>query len=239
MTDQAICYIALRRGAKPRSLDMLKKSSGFQKQKLQQVFYARHHDLKIIGTVHDHSTSATADVTKMAGFRQALTQAREDGAILLIPDLMILLCRLEKEKALERFHAIKNEGVEIVDLTIGKRLFAISDNAFKAVYQAGKHHKQINSAVAKRSALMRKVKTSAGIARKASKVASAEAEHFHKRIKPHVSDAISQVRLSGKVTLEKIADELNRQGVRTLQGRDWSKGTVRNILSKLDMDWKA
>lgn len=235
ITRRAIRYFTISKGPKPKTAAEYNRASGIPTQILKTNHYCLANDIEVIEPpMKSYSTNKNADFFNTPEFLQAVDIAEEESADILMCGAFRLLSRFPIEHGQGMRNRLNKKGIDLIDCDNGLSVVFSGVMSFIAAYNSAYQNQVIRNIRGMMSAKNVDYHTNnpfPGI-----NSARVRARKLRTELRPEIEEVIEELSAVGKPSLQKIADELNRRGIKTINGRAWSKGTINNILKKLEID---
>lgn len=229
----AYLFIALTSGVKPKSKKESIRTTSSRVQQAGAQICLRINGFDLAGFEYVYSTSKTKDFFSTATFKKLLSQSSKENASIIVYDSFALFSFLTFEKVQEHVSTFEETGVTVYDVKTGIPLNKCSKQMLEYYYTISKIERDTRSRMRKSDQSARPSNTG-----KATKANSRKSRVFDHRLKKEIEIIISEIRLTEKVTLEKITDALNKRGFYTITGVAWSTGNIQKKINQFGMTWK-
>lgn len=202
--------------------------------KLSVSNFVKNMGYNTIRTYHAHSANPKADFFKKKEFIEAYKDAEKNNYVMFVHNIVGLFARLSNDDQAIYLNKIMEGQVEIIDAALNFSLKQAGEKVIKKYINRERMKLSLRRSIAK-ATFKSKMDTRVD-ANYASTHAKIRAKARRVRLKPDIEKVIIDLKNSGKVSLQLIADELNMREIKSPRGRLWSKGTINNILKKLEID---
>lgn len=225
-------YILLTHGPRPGPALGSHPAARQQLRNLKAVL--ADQGLSETAVIYDYarSWSGLADLPALLEALEAC-KTSEDQPVLLMDDLNRLFRHSKPERRVDMLNEVQSYNEHLFGIRQGMVLARCSDSEARRVVfgygsarfiYSGQAYRRPRSAAAKRE--QTRAATVASSARRA------EAADAASRAVAKVRDELTSA--SAKVTLQNVADEANRRGLRTTGGGSWSVSTVSRALTRAE-----
>ena len=198
--------------------------------------YVNNIGYNTVRTYFAHSTYPKTNFFETKEFIEAYKDAEENNYVMIVHDITRLFARLSNNDQTIYLNKIMEGQVEIIDAALNFSTKQAGKGVVRRYIDRAVWQLSLKRTVAK-STFMPKLKANTRIdTKRASLFSKVSARMARDKLKPEIERAIFDLKSAGKVSLQLIADELNRREITSPRGRPWSKGTITNILKKLEID---
>ncbi len=207
---------------------------GTKFQNITHQYYRLKHDLQPAQRSYfKYSSGKTHNFFNDQEFKEALCEAEKSNSLLLIHDIFSLLWLMKSdENEIENVLGVLfSDKVEIIDTLYGIPIRIPPETIFTPLNYRIKMEEGYRRWLGKQSHLTHENDTT-----KASSVAASWARYTRSILKPKIEAVIAELKKAKKPSIQTIADELNARGIRTQNGRVWSRGNLAHTLKKLEID---
>lgn len=237
MSNKAIAFVALSKGKKPKSVEDVKKATGYLKQYYSISLAAEIHKLEVVSSTIDHSTNPNVNWFSRTQLRSAIEKAAQNDCTLIIYDLFKLLSNCPKEMIMDRWHYLFKLDITIIDALSCRKLKDFKNSEIVSLISYKKNDSRVKGGAIKlglKKSNHKSTPPSPRDRRIAQNARAIQAIAFVKSMEETLDKITTDLtKRSIKPTLQRIALELNYLGVPARRGGEWTATSVKRVLDRL------